>query len=194
VAVAGRWFRESRELVIGDAVAADKDGITLMRVAGLGRLEKRMGERTFVMASEQSMDRAERATGAGSFVVASGLTLFAAVFMFVGGTFQALEGLAAILNDDFFAAVDDYAYDIDVTAWGWMHLIVGIILALTGLFLLSGSLLARMVALFIVVVAAIINFIHIPYQPLWSIVLLVINGAIIWALLTYPEPETSRRM
>lgn len=145
------------------------------------------------MASEQSMYRAERSIGAGSFVLAAGLTTFAAVFMFVGGVFQALEGLAAIINDDFFVSVEGYAYNLDITAWGWLHLITGVILALTGLFLLTGSAVARMMALFIVVVSAIINFVHIPYQPLWSIVLLVIDGAIIWALLALPLPEETQR-
>jgi hypothetical protein len=125
-------------------------------------------------------------------MMAAGLTLFAAVFMVIGGSFHAIQGLAAILDEDFFAVAESYAYDLDVVAWGWLHLITGLIVALTGLFLLSGSLLARMVALFIVVVSAIINFIYIPYQPLWSIVLLVVDGAIVWALLTFPEPEEER--
>jgi hypothetical protein len=109
--------------------------------------------------------------------------------MVVGGSFHAIQGLAALINDDFFVNVQGYAYDIDITSWGWLHLGVGIVVALTGLTLLSGAIWARLIALFIVVVSAIINFIYIPYQPLWSIILLVIDGAIIWALLTYPEPE-----
>lgn len=135
------------------------------------------------------MYRSAEATGARTSTWATGLVLFAAVFMVVGGSFHAIQGLAALINDDFFESVQGYAYDINVTTWGWMHLIVGIVVALTGLTLLSGAIWARIMALFIMVVSAIVNFIFIPYQPLWSIILLVIDGAIIWALLTYPEPE-----
>jgi hypothetical protein len=135
------------------------------------------------------MYRSGHTAGAGTGTLATGLMLFAAVFMVVGGSFHAIQGLAALINDDFFESVEGYAYDVDITAWGWLHLIVGGIVALTGITLLSGALWARIIALFIMVVSAIINFIYIPYQPLWSIVLLVIDGAIIWALLSYPEPE-----
>lgn len=141
------------------------------------------------MASEQSMYGTGQHAGAGTSTWAGGLILFAAVFMVVGGSFHAIQGLAALINDDFFVNVQGYAYDVDITSWGWLHLGVGIVVALTGLTLLSGAIWARLIALFIVVVSAIINFIYIPYQPLWSIILLVIDGAIIWALLTYPEPE-----
>jgi hypothetical protein len=135
------------------------------------------------------MYRTSEDSRAGSSTWAAGLILFAAVFMVVGGSFHAIQGLAALINDDFFTNVQGYAYDVDITTWGWLHLTVGIVVALTGLTLLSGAVWARLIALFIIVVSAIINFIYIPYQPLWSIILLVIDGAIIWALLTYPEPE-----
>jgi hypothetical protein len=139
--------------------------------------------------AEQSMYRSRDAARTGASAWATGLLLFAAVFMVVGGSFHAIQGLAALINDDFFENVQGYAYDVDITTWGWLHLIVGIVVALTGITLLTGAIWARIIAMFIMVVSAIINFIYIPYQPLWSIVLLVIDGAIIWALLTYPEPE-----
>ena len=141
------------------------------------------------MASQQTTYDIGQRQSAATNAWATGLVLFAAVFMIVGGTFQAIQGLAALLNDGFFVVVNDYAYDVDITAWGWLHLIVGGVVATTGVFLLSGSLVARLIAMFIVVVSAIINFIYIPYQPIWSIVLLVIDGAILWALLTYEDPE-----
>ena len=99
------------------------------------------------------MYRSGETAGARSSPWATGLVLFAAVFMVVGGSFHAIQGLAALINDDFFESVQGYAYDIDVTTWGWMHLIVGIIVALTGLTLLSGAIWARIIALFIMVVS-----------------------------------------
>jgi hypothetical protein len=142
-------------------------------------------------ASHQGMYRAAQGASPRSVVTATAITLFAAVFMVVGGAFHVIQGLAALINEDFFVAVNGYAYDVDITAWGWLHVIVGGIVALTGLALLSGALWARLFAIFIVVVSGIVNFIFIPYQPLWSIVLLAADGVVLWALLMFPELDES---
>lgn len=121
----------------------------------------------------------------GDGVLVTGLFLFAAVLMLIAGSFQVIQGLAAVLDDGFIPARENYAYDIDITAWGWMHILTGIVLAVAGAGLLSGALWARLLALFIVVVSGIINFVYIPYQPLWAIVQLTLCGLVIWALLSY---------
>jgi len=118
-------------------------------------------------------------------LLVTGLYLFAAVFMLIGGSFHIIQGLAALLDDGFIPAAADYAYDLDITAWGWLHVITGSLLVLSGAGLLSGALWARLLALFVVVASAIINFVYIPYEPLWSIVQLALNGLVIWALLSY---------
>ena len=61
----------------------------------------------------------------------SGIT-FAASMLFVIGSFQILAGLAAIINDEFFVKTKHYAFNLDVTAWGWIHLVLGILLIVTG--------------------------------------------------------------
>ena len=124
---------------------------------------------------------------------ATGIVLFAAVLMIVAGAFHFLQGLTAVINGDFFAVVANYAYDLDIQAWGWLHLLGGLSLFLVGIGLLSGSIWARLLAMFLVVISAMINFVYIPYQPLWAIVLLVIDGVILWALLTqgdFDEPSS----
>jgi hypothetical protein len=122
----------------------------------------------------------------GDGLLVTGLFLFAAVLMLIAGSFHVIQGLAALLDDGFIpSSIDNYAYDIDIQAWGWMHILTGIVLAVAGAGLLSGALWARLLALFIVVVSGIINFVYIPYQPLWSIVQLTLCGLVIWALLSY---------
>jgi hypothetical protein len=121
----------------------------------------------------------------GSGLIVTGLFFFAAVMMLVQGTFHVLNGLAALLDDGFITAATNYAYDIDVNTWGWLHLITGIALVFAGIGLILGAIWARLLALFIIVASGIINFVYIPYQPLWSIVQLALDGAIIWALLSY---------
>ena len=137
------------------------------------------------MASQGETYGSARAGERQDGLLVTGLFLFAAVLMLVGGSFHVIQGLAALLDDGFIPSVGNYAYDIDITAWGWMHLVTGTLLALAGAGLLSGAIWARLLALFIVVASAIINFVYIPYQPLWSLVQLTLCGLVIWALLSY---------
>ena len=62
---------------------------------------------------------------------AGGMT-FAAMMMLMIGAFQAIAGLTAIIDDQFFVVTRNYTFDLDVTARGWIHLILGILLFVTG--------------------------------------------------------------
>jgi hypothetical protein len=141
-----------------------------------------------------SEERVYVETGAaGARTTSSSAVPLVTVFMVVGGAFHVLEGLAAMINGDFFASIDDYAYGIDITTWAWIHLVVGCGIALIGLAVLGGSLWARVFALFAMVLSAIINFTYIPYQPTWSIVLLVIDGVVIWTLISHLDMDETPR-
>jgi hypothetical protein len=125
--------------------------------------------------------------GAGG-MWAAGFAITAALIMIMVGIFQALEGLAALINDDFFVRVGSYAFDVDVTAWGWIHLILGLAVATAGGFIIRGAPWARGVGMGLALLAAIANFLFIPYYPLWSILIIALNVTVIWALAVY-EPE-----
>ena len=111
----------------------------------------------------------------------SGIT-FAAIMLVTVGAFQVIDGLAAILNDEIFVNVRGYSFDLDVTAWGWIHLILGALLIVTGIGLFSRVTWAGIAALFLCVLSAIDNFFFIPYYPFWSILLVALNIWVIWAL------------
>ena len=113
---------------------------------------------------------------------AMGFTLFAASMMVISGTFQVFQGLAAILDDDFFVIGRSYAFDLDVSTWGWIHLFVGAIVALAGLLLFTGAVWARMVAIGLAMLSMLVNFFYIPYYPVWSILIIAIDVAVIWGL------------
>jgi len=116
--------------------------------------------------------------------VAGGLLVVASVFMFVAGAFHVIQGLAAIIDGGFFVATRDYAFDLQITTWGWLHVFTGAVLAAAGLLLLSGAAWTRVFAIFVAVASAIVNFFYIPYFPVWSIVTLAVDGAVIYAVAT----------
>ena len=107
---------------------------------------------------------------------------FAAVIMLMNGTFQALAGLAAIFNDEFFVVGRNYTYDLDVTAWGWIHLILGIVLLLAGFALFAAKVWAAFVAIALATLSAIASFFFIPYQPWWSLLVIALDIWVIWSL------------
>ena len=114
-----------------------------------------------------------------------GLT-FASTMMVLIGIFQAFAGLGAIIDDDFFVVTQNYAFDLDVTAWGWIHLILGIVVAWAGYALWSGKLWAGVVALILAMLSALANFFFIPYYPFWSLLVIALDIWVIWAL-TRPD-------
>jgi len=113
---------------------------------------------------------------------AVGLVVFAASIMIMAGAFQIIAGLAAIFDDQFFVVSRNYVFDLDVTAWGWIHLLLGILLAVAGWGVLSGATWARATGMVLAVISAIDNFFFIPYYPVWSIVVIALDVAVIWAL------------
>lgn len=117
-----------------------------------------------------------------------GLALFAGFLMVLSGTFQFIEGLAAIFNGSFYIAGENYAFQVDITTWGWIHMLWGIIIALAGMAVFSGQAWGRIIGIIIALVSAIANFFFIPYYPIWAIMIITLDIFIIWALAGY-NPE-----
>jgi len=113
---------------------------------------------------------------------ATGGIVFAASAMLIIGCWQAIMGLAAIINDDFFVLTSNYAFDLDTTGWGWIHLILGVLVALAGLALFAGQTWAAIVAAVLAGLSAVVNFFFIPYYPFWSLLIIALDVWVIWAL------------
>jgi hypothetical protein len=128
-------------------------------------------------SQNRSAGRAREASGwAVSF------TLFAAIMMLMAGTFQALAGLVAIFQNEFYVATRNYLFQFDATTWGWIHLVVGLVVAFAGWGLLSGRTWARVVGITLALVSAIANFLFIPYYPFWALTVITLDVFVIWAL------------
>jgi len=96
---------------------------------------------------------------------AIGFILFAAVMPILIGIFQGVAGLVALVNDTFYLATREYLFQFDITTWGWIHLILGIVVALAGVGLLAGRSWARVVGITLAVLSAIANFLFISSLP-----------------------------
>ena len=113
---------------------------------------------------------------------AVGGVTFAGVMMILIGTFQAIAGLVAIIDDNFYVVGQNYTFDIDTTAWGWIHLLLGILVFLAGIYLFRGATWAAATAIVLAVISAIANFFFIPYYPFWSLLMIAMAIWVIWSL------------
>jgi hypothetical protein len=112
-----------------------------------------------------------------------GLVVFAGVMMILLGSFHALTGLTAILKDKFFVFTpNNYVISVDVTAWGWIHLIGGVVVALAGFYVFRGAAWARAIGILLATLSAIANFLFIPYYPFWSLLMIALDIFVIWGL------------
>ena len=112
----------------------------------------------------------------------SGWAAFAGVMMFIVGSLDALWGLGGILNDDVVVVGGHGAIVADITTWGWVHLILGSLIALTGLGLLTGNSAARWAGVSFVSVNAISQIVWFPAAPLWAFLLILLDVIIIFQL------------
>ena len=113
---------------------------------------------------------------------AVGLTVFAGVMMIMLGVFQAIQGVVALFNDTFYVAGQKWVFEFDITTWGWIHLIVGVLVAVAGFFLFQGAVWARAVGIGIAAISAVLNFMWLPYYPLWAMLIIALDVFVIWAL------------
>ncbi|TJY70516.1 hypothetical protein E4J89_06855 [Arthrobacter sp. CAU 1506] len=118
-------------------------------------------------------------------VAAAGTILFGGIIMIVAGAFHIIQALVALFNDQFYVAGEEYIFHFDLTSWGWIHLLGGIILVLGGIFLFRGAMWARILAVVLASLSAILNFMWLPYYPLWGIIIIVLDVLIIWAVLAH---------
>ena len=116
---------------------------------------------------------------------ATGLIVFAGVMMIMAGAFQAIAGLVAIFEDEFYVATRNYLLQFDATSWGWIHLLLGLLVFFAGLAVMSGQTWGRVIGITLAVLSAVSNFAFIPYYPFWAMAIIALDVFIIWALATH---------
>src|SRR3954454_6429852 len=112
-----------------------------------------------------------------------GWIYFAGTLAILAGSFQAIAGLAAIFNDDYFLVRSkDLVISVDYTGWGWIHLALGVLLVAAGVGMCLGQLWARIVGVVLCGLSALANFLFIAAYPVWGAITIAIDVLVIYAL------------
>jgi len=122
-----------------------------------------------------------------------GWIVFGGTMMVLLGIFHAIQGLVALVNDDYFVVGQSgLVVSVDYTAWGWAHLILGLIVAGAGLGLLAGQMWARIVGVLVAMGSAVVNLAFLAAFPIWSAIMILFDVLIIWAITAHGS-ELKRR-
>ncbi len=117
----------------------------------------------------------------------SGWVVFASIMLIMAGVFGIIDGLVALIHDEVYLVTKDQVVAFDFTTWGWIHLIVGIIVTTAGFAVMSGQLWARMVGVLAATASAIAQIAFITAFPFWSVLIIGIDILIIYGLLVHGE-------
>jgi hypothetical protein len=112
-----------------------------------------------------------------------GWVVFAGMMLMLVGCFHVIQGLVALFRDEVYVVGQSgLVVDVDYTAWGWTHILGGAIAILVGACLLAGQTWARIIAVAVAALSAIINVAFIPAYPIWSVMMVAIDVLVIWAI------------
>jgi hypothetical protein len=121
---------------------------------------------------------------------AVGWTMFAAFLMMMMGAWWAFAGLVALIDDTFYVVTREYIFQFDATTWGWIHLILGIVILLAAFGLFSGAVWARTVGVILAFIATLVAFAWLPWYPFWAILFIIAGVGVIWALTVHGRDIT----
>jgi hypothetical protein len=109
---------------------------------------------------------------------------FAAIMLLVVGSIDFFQGLIALFEDEYFVVTGSGFLVVDLTAWGWVMLIWGVLLVLGGLGLASGQSWARWFAIVVVSLNFIaqLGFLGNSQYPLWSLTGVALSVIVLYAL------------
>lgn len=104
------------------------------------------------------------------------------------GTLQAIEGLVALFKDTYFVTPrSGLVVSVSYSTWGWVHLLLGILVALAGLGVMAGQGWARLIGILLALVSAVVNIAFLAANPVWSMILIAVDILVIYALTVHGE-------
>jgi hypothetical protein len=138
--------------------------------------------------TETSQNRSQtHRTGYAQEVTAwAGWVTFGGVMLIMMGAFQAIQGLVALFDDGFYAVhPSGLVVNVNYNAWGWTHLVIGVVGVLAGAGLLVGNMAARVVGVVIAFISALVNLAFISAYPIWSAIVITLDVIIIYAIIVH---------
>lgn len=111
-----------------------------------------------------------------------GWAYFAGTMMWIVGIFQAIAGLVALLSPTYYLVGERALVTLNYTTWGWIHLVLGVVLITAGSSVMRGGVYGRLIGVMLAVLSMVANFIFIAAYPIWSIIMIIVSGFIIYAL------------
>ena len=116
---------------------------------------------------------------------------FAAAVMGVAGAANIIQGLAAIAEDEVFLAGGERgSLVLDLTGWGWVHLLLGAFLVAVAVFLFRGAPWADYAAIVLLILNMVTQLMFLPFYPFWSMLVIGLEVIVLWAIFTNTEERT----
>jgi hypothetical protein len=142
----------------------------------------------------QAESRAHEARAGAPQSAWAGWLVFAGVLLAVVGVFQIMEGVTALLDDEVFVVrSDSLIVSVDYTAWGWAHLLLGVVAVVAGGLLLRGNMVGRVLAGIIAAANMLLHFAFLPAHPLWGMIAIALNALVLYAIIVHGAELKSRR-
>lgn len=114
---------------------------------------------------------------------AVGWAAFSGIVMFMLGFWWLIAGFAALFEDgSLFVTTPDWAFKMTAPTWGFIHILLGVLLLAAGISIFKGAEWARLVGVFVAMIGGIVAFAWLPYFPIWAIVHIAMSVAVVWAL------------
>jgi uncharacterized membrane protein len=118
-----------------------------------------------------------------------GAVLAAGLILCLVGAFHVVLAFIGINNDDEAFAAAHYSYDMSLSTWGWIHLVIGLLAIVCGVGVLMGRSWAYVAALVVAFLSAVGNFAFLPQAPIWSALVIGFDVIVMWALVVELNEE-----
>jgi len=109
---------------------------------------------------------------------------FAGIVMVILGFIDFFQGMIAVFDDKYYVVTASGFLVFDLTQWGWVMMIWGVLLVLAGLALAAGQGWARWFTIVVVGLNffAQLGFLGNSTYPLWALTALALNVVVLYAL------------
>jgi hypothetical protein len=115
-------------------------------------------------------------------IVTGAVSEFSGIMLAVIAVLEIFQGIAGIAEDSIFVSSQSYTYELDVTTWGWIHLVLGVLCLAVGIGIIAGSTVGYLAGIGVAGLVAVANFAFLPYYPFWALLVIAFNVVVIWAL------------